>query len=89
MLNQIIRALGFLEGASAITCDSCGKRKKGQFWESDELPGKKFCTKKCVDLFGSEEYKCTQCGGEFIGHYISSKDNPKIKFCSNDCYLAE
>ena len=51
MLNQIIRALGFLEGANAITCDSCGKRKKGQFWESDELPGKKFCTKRCLNEY--------------------------------------
>ena len=89
MLNQIIRALGFLEGTSAITCDTCGKRKKGKYWESEELPGKKFCTKKCVNLFGAEKYKCTQCGGEFIGDYIYSKDNPKLKFCSNDCYLAE
>ena len=88
MLNQIIRALGFLEGASAITCDSCGKRKKGQYWESDDLPGKKFCTKKCVDLFGSEKFQCAQCRDEFIGHYISSEDNPKIKYCSVDCSVA-
>ena len=87
MFGKLARLFGMLEKASTptITCDTCGKRKKGQFWTNDELPGKQFCTKKCVNLYGEAEYTCTQCGGDFIGGGLEMKDDPNMRFCSNDC----
>ena len=90
MLNNIIRLLGLLEKGSrgsGIVCDTCGKNKRGKYWESDDLPGKTFCTKKCINLYGSEEYTCFHCKGEYIGEYQYIKEDPNKKFCSTNCYL--
>jgi len=77
----------FVDRMPTITCDNCGKVKKGHFYKDIiDSPGKKFCTRSCRSKYNTITFKCDQCGKQKTVHPHRSRfHGHSKKFCTKRC----
>ena len=84
-------AFNLLEAATAGSCDFCGNRLKKTYWYNDDIRGKSFCKKTCLNKYHKlilqrDDKGCSLCGKKTKSlKYYEDSVNKNKKYCKIKC----